>query len=305
MNLEKLKKESITLEKNYLKLKDEQADLDVLIQAKRTYLLKDLELMDAISYEEDDGLENLLSVEKRVKNKPIVPKYLTGNSAIDNKMGGFSEGSFINIAGENFTGKTTLVLKILSNIAEYSPVLFFSFEMYENLLVRNKFKYASKNIKQNLFIEQNKNDLATINFIIRKEAKKGLKFFAIDSRMKIKTDGNLQEYQKNSLISQTLSKITQELGVIIILINQIALSDLRSGRLEFKGSGDTSYDSDVNFFILKDEKTETRTLICSKDRINERTWKEDITDRSYLMPKMKTFEEPEINTDDLDDMDFF
>ena len=251
-------------------------------------------------------LENLATVSKRVKNKPVVPKFMTGVNIIDKKMGGFSAGSFINIAGENFSGKTTLVLKILSNIAEHKPVVFFSYEMYENLLVNNKFKYSSQNIKNNLFIEQKRNKLSDIKSIIESEAKKGVVFFAIDSRMKIKTDDNLQEFQKNSLISQTLSKLTQELGIIILLINQIALADLRSGRLEFKGSGDTSYDSDVSFFIVvddgnkKENSIQKRLLICSKDRINERTWKEDITDYSYSKPPVitKFQDEPEINVDE-------
>ena len=51
-------------------------------------------------------------------------------------------------------------------------------------------------------------------------------------------------------------------------------------RLEFKGSGDVSYDSDVSLFITVDDD-ENRTLHCKKDRINERTWTEDITDRKF------------------------
>ena len=250
--------------------------------------IKELENFKIELLYENYAIEPLKSVKKRVLAKKVSPKYQTGIKAIDSNMGGFSEGSFINIAGQNFMGKTTLVLKILQNIAEYKQTVFFSFEMYENLLVRNKFKYASENVQKNLLIEQHRNDLISIESIIREYAKKEVKIFAIDSRMKIKVDSNMQEFQKNSLISQTLSKLTQELGVIIILINQIALTDLRNGRLEFKGSGDTSYDSDVSFFIVKEGDDEKRTLICSKDRINEKIWSEDITDRSY------SAKEPEI-----------
>jgi replicative DNA helicase len=270
-------------------------DQEVINQIKENITYYQDLLQEALS--EEITIEPLGSMIERVNKKEIAPKYEVGVSAIDLEMGGFTEGSFINIAGENFTGKTTLVLKILKTVAEYNKVLFFSFEMYENLLVRNKFKTSSDNVKANLLIEQNRNELESIETIVRTYAKKGVKFFAIDSRMKIRVSSELAEYQKNSLISQTLSKLTQELGVIIIMVNQIALSDLRNGRLEFKGSGDMSYDSDVSFFIVKEEvKGEDiakRWLVCSKDRINERTWKRDITDRSFwykIEPEIKTFE---------------
>lgn len=256
--------------------------------------IKELEKLKYEVVGEDLEIERLQDVSERVKLKPNVPKYLTGNKALDEEMGGFSEGSFVNIAGENFSGKTTLVLEILKNLSEFKPVVFFSFEMYENLLIKNKFKNATPQQFKNLFIEQKRNDLISIESIIRTQAKKGIKFFAIDSRMKIKCDNSLQEYQKNSLISQTLSKLTQELGVIILLIQQISEADQRDGRLSFKGSGDIAYDSDVSLFVVKGKKDAndpTRALICIKDRINERTWKRDITDRSYqIKPVITTFE---------------
>jgi len=225
-------------------------------------------------------LETLREVRKRVSEKGKTVKYLTGYDVIDSEMGGFAEGSFINIAGGNFSGKTTLVLKVISNIAEYARSVFFSFEMYENLLVTNKL--TNTKIDDNLIVVQNKYLLMDIETIIRSEAKKGVKFFAIDSMMKIKVLDKMQDYQKVSLISSTLSKLTQELGIIIVLINQVALTDIREKRLEFKGSGDVSYDSDVSLFITVDEETETRMLHCKKDRINERTWKRDITDTNYI-----------------------
>jgi replicative DNA helicase len=225
-------------------------------------------------------LETLRKVRDRVKTKGKTIKYLTGINSIDEEMGGFSEGSFINIAGANFSGKTTLVLNVIENIAAHKRTVFFSYEMYENLLVTNKLQ--NTNIDDNLVIVQDKYYLVDIETIIRAEHKKGVKFFAIDSMMKIKVTEKMQDYQKASLISGTLSKLTQELGVIILLINQVALTDIREKRLEFKGSGDISYDSDVSFFITVNEDDNSRMLHCKKDRINERIWKMDITDRNYV-----------------------
>lgn len=222
----------------------------------------------------EEKLETLAEVRKRVLSKPQAKKYLTGIWAIDKNMGGFSEGSYINIAGVNFSGKTSLVVDILKYISTYNRVIFFSFEMYENLLVNNKFK--TPECDDNLVIVQKSYNIEDMDRIIRSEASKGVKFFAIDSMMKIKVAGAKEDYQKVSTISSLLARLTQELGIIIILINQIALTDIRNKRLEFKGSGDIAYDSDVSFFITV-EDNEDRTLHCKKDRINERVWKENIT----------------------------
>jgi replicative DNA helicase len=250
-----------------------------LLEKLQNDILEKQKLISELN-ESHTQLETLRVVRDRVKSKGTPVKYLTGVAAIDDNMGGFSEGSFINIAGVNFSGKTTLVLNILTNIAKYNRIVFFSFEMYENLLVTNKLKDTS--IDDNLVLVQDKNLLIDIEDIIRNEFKtNGVIFFAIDSMMKIRVIEKMQDNQKASLISSTLAKLSQELGVIILLINQVALTDIREKRLEFKGSGDISYDSDVSFFITVDEKDNSRTLHCKKDRINERIWKEDITDRQY------------------------
>jgi len=249
---------------------------------------------DIADLTEDKELETLKDVRYRVNNKPKADKYRTGHKIIDYKMGGFTEGSFINIAGVNFSGKTTLVLNIIQNIAKQNRAVFFSFEMYENLLINNKL--LDNSIDDSLIIVQDKYDLIQIEAIIRREAERGVKFFAIDSMMKIKIDKNKEDYQKVSLISSTLAKLTQELGVIILLINQIALTDIRNNRLEFKGSGDVSYDSDVNFFITVEDDGK-RLLHCSKDRINERTWDADITDPKFAQQPLVTEYRAEMHID--------
>ena len=250
-----------------------------LLEKLELEILEKQRVIEELS-EHTEELETLRDVRARVNAKGKTIKYLTGYPAIDDEMGGFSEGSFINIAGGNFSGKTSLVLKIIENIALNNRTVFFSFEMYENLLVTNKLRNTK--IDENLVIVQKKNNLIDIELIIRNEYKKGVRFFSIDSMMKIRVLEKMQDNQKVSLISATLSKLTQELGVIIILINQVSLTDIRDKRLEFKGSGDVSYDSDVSLFITVDEKDDSRLLHCKKDRINERIWKADITDNSYV-----------------------
>jgi len=229
-------------------------------------------------------LETATKLFKRVENKPKYPRYGTGIWSLDEKLrGGLMLGTFANIAGNNFAGKTTFLLKILTNIAQGHKVLFFSFEMYENLL-----KHSLENMTRdyntlnNFMIEQKRRHLNDIADIIRTEAGKGVKIFAIDSMMKIETN-ETEEYKSASTISKTLAKLTQELGVIILLINQISEGDQRSGRLGFKKSGDIAYDSDFSVFILtRDNNGQIeRKIKCTKDRINGQTWELPLPEFEY------------------------
>lgn len=249
------------------------------LESKIEEFQKYLEELD--SGDENLQCESMADVTERVAAMPKMPKMETGISSIDYRMyGGLSLGSFINMAGENFAGKTTLLLAILKNICAGNKALFFSFEMYE-VLLSEKMKEWSNAELENLLIEQKRNTLSDIEKLIIHYAEKGVKLFAIDSRMKILVEGNKEDYQKNSKISQTLSKLCQELGIIIIVINQIAETDQRNKRLSLKGSGDQAYDSDVIFYITVDLDKNTgdvksRKLICSKDRINGRRWIEEL-----------------------------
>ncbi len=249
-----------------------KADIRKKIAKLETYL-RELEDIDG-SIE----LENAKAVVERVKLKPRLPKFATGIRFLDDRMrGGFDAGSFVNVAGENFAGKTELILAVLGNIAKYSPVVFFSFEMYENMLTKRFQKWDDTQL-DNLLIDQKHRELDAITFIIRAYAKKGVRFFAIDSRMKIEVPGISEQYERNSRISAELSKLTQELGIVLLLINQIAESDQRTKRLALKGSGDQAYDSDVLLFILKDKDDDSkRIMVCEKDRINGKRWIQDYT----------------------------
>jgi len=221
--------------------------------------------------------ETMSDVVERVKSKPPLRKFSTGIDWLDTNMdGGLSEATFINLAGPNFSGKTFLAMKIMENISNYEQVFFFSFEMYEGLLAKRVRHWSGQQLR-NLLIEQKVTDLYRIAEIVRMERRRGVKFFVIDSRMKITMSQKLDIYEKNSEITRVLSKVTQETGATILLINQISESDLRSGRLSLKGSGDQAYDSDVILYIAMENDKQglpiKRHYICAKDRVNERTWK--------------------------------
>lgn len=254
-------------------LKQINARIDELLELRSEYL-----------EDENIELESFTELKGRVALKPQSIKYETGINSIDREMGGFAEGTFIQIAGESFVGKTTLALKILTNISKFTKTLFFSYEMYENVLV-HYLKDLNQMQSDNLLIVQDQRELTQIETIISKMSKEGIKFMVVDSRMKINVSGKMEEYQKNSTISKELSRMCQKYGVIIMLINQISEGDLKSGRFSLKGSGDQVYDSDVLFYLTLENKNtdkEQRYIWCEKDRINQKKWKAPLLDNAPI-----------------------
>lgn len=236
------------------------------------------EINDEVSF------EKMGEFVKRVKAKPNLKYYPTGMFWLDSNLfgAGLPQGSLINIAGASYTGKTTLILETLKGLAGAYKVAFFSYEMYEKILIR-KFTYAPFNVLQNITIIQDSPFIETICKRIKILHKQGVDIFAIDSRMKLRThNSRLTEYERNNEISSRLSELTRTLGVIIILINQISEADLKAGRLSLKGSGDQVYDSDMVIYLSADfderHIVKNRWLTMAKDRIGEKTFRIDIPD---------------------------
>jgi len=254
--------------------------------------LKELDETEGKIYD----IESAGSLLRRVNSKPNTPSYPTGIFWLDANFGGFKDGTFVNIAGESFSGKSTLIIELLSNIAKMNKCVFFSFEMYENTTAK-KLQYLLDLQLTNLLIEQHRHELGEVVSLVKTYAERGVKFFAIDSKMKIKVIGNISTVEKTAYISSVLSKLCQELGVIILLINQIGEEDLKSGRMSLKGSGDQTYDSDIIWFLTankdKDMVVTKRTLYCTKDRINEKLFKVDIPIVSFV--KVVEYKEDKIS----------
>ncbi|WP_241091511.1 DnaB helicase C-terminal domain-containing protein [Campylobacter showae] len=247
--------------------------------------------------DEGDEGENMGEFVKRVEKNRDLKFYPTGLRWLDIELAGagLAEGSFINIAGGSFAGKTTFTLELLKSMAQSEKVCFFSYEMYEKILIR-KFKFASWDVLQNIQIYQDGAQIDKIAARIRKLSKKGYKIFAIDSRMKIRVSNDkASEYEKNNEISSKLSELTRTLGVIVILINQISEADLKAGRNSLKGSGDQVYDSDMIIYLkatTNDRKEVVkREFEMAKDRIGERLFKVNIPDFYKKEPQEVYFNE--------------
>jgi len=212
-----------------------------------------------------------LDLINEVDSRPNIPRYETGVVPLDVALnGGIEIGSFVQLAGSSFAGKTHLVIEIMSQVATYDKVLFFNFEMGDRRIAQRFSKTLhTKEAKQNMLIHNDNRELSHIVDEILSATKKGIKFFAIDSKMKIEVSDEKEDYKKFSKISATLSKLTQENEIIIFLINQVSEEDDKTGRMAFKGSGDQLYDTDLALFYTIDKKNPSaRRLMCRKDSIS-------------------------------------
>jgi replicative DNA helicase len=257
----------IELNKEAIRLRNDGKLLEADRKMYQFYKLK-IELHKSInSIVPDTKQKTYFELEREYLNKQSLKVFLTEVSEIDNNMGGLTEGSFINFAGESGAGKSTTVIRILKNIAKYTKVMFFNLEMSEPITNEKlkKLNWQDNTHKDNFILHSENSLLGIENVII---SNPDIRFFAIDSRMKIKTETK-DKYEKSSEISSVLSQLCIKHSIVIMLINQMSKQDSKQNILELKDSGDVTYDSDVIFFMRKHKNypdVKVRKLFCSKNR---------------------------------------
>jgi energy-coupling factor transporter ATP-binding protein EcfA2 len=269
-------------------------DHDAVIKLKRELYQTKLQMLDLIEQEEKRNGIKAGDLITMVQNMPHLPRYAIGIDAIDAELstdedrrmgikGGIETGTFIQFAGESGTGKTTLILDILSHISSYSQCVFFNFEMgIKRIGHRLQRKLKNDIQRDNLIIDSHSRELELLCMEITLYARDGIKFFAIDSRMKIEVNQEIADHQKTSLISSKLSKLAQEKDIIIFLINQMSDEAIKDGRMVLKNGGDQKYDADMMWFYIMDKKDEhKRILRCTKNRQDERTFKVELSLNQY------------------------
>jgi replicative DNA helicase len=254
----------------------ERTGADNIYELKKELYSNKIAMIEIITVEEKRSGITALELKRLVEMRPKVPRYETGVTALDSNLnGGIEVGTFVQLAGESGSGKTHLLLEILSNVSNYSKTVFFNFEMGDVRIIKRLEHLLTRDEQwENLIIDKDSRDLEILSNEIRLHARDGVKFFVIDSKMKIEVSTNQEDHQKFSSITNRLAKLSQQNDIIIFLINQMSEQDIKNKRLAFKGSGDQQYDSDISLFYVKDEAGK-RTLICNKNRQDEFTFRFD------------------------------
>lgn len=293
MKFEELKQKTRSLTQQIQYAEDRDSH-DEVIKLKRELYQSKLQMLDLIEQEEKRNGIKARDLIKMVHSLPHVPRYAIGIHAIDSELatdedrrmgitGGIETGTFIQFAGESGAGKTTLVLDILANISKYSQCVFFNFEMGVKRIGNRLHRKLKEEVQMdNLIIDSHSRELNLLCMEITLYARDGIKFFAIDSRMKIEVEQEMADHQKTALISSKLSKLAQEKDIIIFLINQMSDEAIKENRMVLKNGGDQKYDADMMWFYVIDKKDEKKRLLrCTKNRQDERTWKVELSLNQY------------------------
>ena len=227
------------------KLKKQEEIANTLMQASNANTLLDL---DFLSKELEVEAKDILDLNKWLEyyeKKPSMTKYSTSLAFLDNAFeGGFELAQLMLISGDEESGKTTLCVQILEELAKTTKVAFFSFEFTVEQYLRS-FKELNKKTRfENFFLINDGYELFEIVDSIKKLAKQGVKFFLIDSQMRIEVDSKgkqaLNMEEKESLKFSTLAKLCHALEIFVFLIVQTSKSDTTSPTGSKKGAHEAS-----------------------------------------------------------------
>lgn len=249
---------------------EQYQDHDLAITLKKELYTNKLTMLELIT--QKNKKNNIQAGQLRDKIAMMKPaiRYETGLHYLDQHLnGGFEVGSFIILGGQSGAGKSHILLDMLANISRFNRCVFFNFEMGDRRIITRLKRLLHEPVQwDNLLINSESRDLDDLMMDISLLAEDGVKFFAIDSKMKIIVKGSEAEHQKISKISKSLSELAIKNDIIIFLVNQISEENLKNNRLSFKGSGDQIYDADMALFLtIEDEGV--RRLTCVKNRQDE------------------------------------
>jgi len=252
--------------------------------------------------------EPISEVKKRVANKKKPKRIETGISELDYELvdgamkarhskGGFALGNFIQIAGSRGSGKSSIMMKILTGFSNYEKTCWFDFEMGENRVVEKLDDFAHND--NNLLYYASSRLLADVVGEIKLLNAIGVNHFVVDSAMKIIVP-NVDNYNRFSSISSELSSLTSSMGVNIYMINQMSQDSEKTDVLAIKHGNDAEYDADFIFFIMKLRKKdehgklmsdnfdmpiydeENRLIKCTKNRQDDRLFSANIPKSSIF-----------------------
>jgi len=312
MTLEEIRmasEEANRLKAQYVRAYELGDDAEAL-KLERRYLDLRRRVIDAVT----DTVEKkravpLAEIKRRVAAMPKRPKYETGIRSLDAELvteeqkmrgdiGGFTLGNFIQIAGSRGAGKTSIMLKILTNISLREAVLWCDFEMGERRVVEKIKPFPHDDTRLHYY--NSSRELGDIIDEIKLHYGGGARHFVIDSAMKIVVSGVRERYDRFSEISARLSELTSTLGINVYLINQMSQTAERDGVFAIKHGNDAEYDADYIFYVTKVKKIgpdgkllrneydevefdeQVRRIVCTKNREDERLF-------SVLVPKSEIF----------------
>lgn len=231
--------------------------------SKNFSLKKQAELAKRIMEETKEG--NLFSLDQLLANIEDAPKtfktfeewasednfkkeaivYKTGVDFIDKLLGGgIALGQLVLLSGEPEAGKTSLGCQILEYVSLRNKAAFFCFEFTVEQYVRSKMNceigFANTGGK-NLYIVNEEYNIDKVADNIRFLYKSyGVKFFLIDSQMRIETHKARSLEEEETTKFSVLAKLAHQLNIVIFFIVQTSKTDTQNPSGTKKGAHEAS-----------------------------------------------------------------
>lgn len=234
---------------------------------------------DAINEVEDE-------INQRIANKDAIVSY--GSKLIDATLGGIKPNQMVIIAARPSEGKTSLAQCIAVNVAlQEKPVLFLSYETSPPSLAKRyiasssdinytkldiwrvedwwerfgeEFAFAKKQIEgKPLFFDYSQAYIEEVFGVVHqfKMTYPEAALVIVDYMQIIpSSQKGLSEYERVSLISNTLTRIARKLDLCVIAISQMSRSIARRGEQtpmlsDLRSSGQLEQDADVVLFVWR------------------------------------------------------
>lgn len=197
--------------------------------------------------------------------------------------GGIELHKLVLISGEYEAGKTSLCLQIIRNLARFHKCAYFCFEfpadkyaIDEQKLQYKLYKDNKLNLKQMEAIQENiyiiddgmNVDDAAANILFL--ASCGVKFFVIDSQMRLNVEQGLNVEETESRKFKILNNLCNKYPIVIFLIVQTSKNDTKTPSGSKKGAHEASIMIRIEHNKSEDKSAvfdpDTRRIIIQKNK---------------------------------------
>ncbi|MGX2973117.1 RAD55 family ATPase [Helicobacter sp. T3_23-1059] len=180
--------------------------------------------------------------QKEYESKPKMPSFSTGIAYFDECLrGGLELGQLMILGGDAEAGKTTFGLQMLEFLSKKHKTCFFCFEFTIEGYLKSKSQKRGLNYPlENMIIINDGYHINDISQNIKNLAKQGVRFFLIDSQMRITNTGGRNIEEEESQKFSILARLCHSLNIFVCLIIQTAKGDRFNPSNSKKGAHEAS-----------------------------------------------------------------
>lgn len=221
-------------------------------------------------------------------------KYALGVNFLDVILyGGIELHQLVLISGDFESGKSSLCLQIIRNLAKFHKCAYFCFEfpadkyavgeekILNRLLNQNTLTYKDMEaIQENIYIideGMNVDDTAANILFL---ASCGVKFFVIDSQMRLNVEQAMNVEESESRKFSILNNLCNKYGIVIFLIVQTSKNDNKSPLGSKKGGHEAS-------IMIRIEHNDFTTTNAKGKEVKDKKYPFDPNSRTIIVQKNK------------------